>query len=103
MVTRFAAAWHAGETGKAFTRDNTTFQTLKAFMAAMPPRRLELMHHLRRNGPMSARRLSQLLSRDYKSVHREVMLSASGLVDRRATDEVAVAWDRAVTQLDLAA
>ena len=44
------------------------------------------------------------LSRDYKSVHREVaMLTATGLIERRAADEVAVGWDRAVTELDLAA
>lgn len=44
------------------------------------------------------------MSRDYKSVHREVtMLTATGLTERRAADEVAVGWDRAVTELDLAA
>ena len=42
--------------------------------------------------------------RDTKSVHREVaMLTATGLIERRAADEVAVGWDRAVTELDLAA
>ena len=44
------------------------------------------------------------LGRDTKSVHREVaMLTATGLIERRAVDEVAVGWDRAVTELDLAA
>ena len=41
---------------------------------------------------------------DTKSVHREVaMLTATGLNKRRAADEVAVGWDRAVTELHLAA
>ena len=31
------------------------------------------------------------------------MLTAIGLIERRAADEVAVGWDRAVTELDLAA
>ena len=53
---------------------------------------------------MSVRRLAGELGRDYKSVHREVaMLTTTGLIERRAPDEVAVGWDRAVTELDLAA
>lgn len=68
------------------------------------PRRLDLMRHLRREGAMSVRKLAQGVARDYKSVHREVaLLISAGLIERRATDEVAVAWDRAVTELDLAA
>ena len=50
------------------------------------------------------RRLAGELVRDTKSVHREVaMLTATGLIERRAADEVTVRWDRAVTKLDLAA
>jgi len=40
------------------------------------------------------------LARDTKSVNREVaMLTATGLIERRAAGEVAVGWDRAVTEL----
>ena len=50
------------------------------------------------------RRLVGELARDTKSVHREVaMLTAPVLIERRAADEVAVGWNRAVTELDLAA
>ena len=50
------------------------------------------------------RRLAGELGCDYKSVHRAVaMLTATGLIGRRTADEVAVGWDRAVTELDLAA
>ena len=77
---------------------------LEAFLAAMSPRRLDLMRHLRRAGPMSVRRLSKELGRDYKSVHSEVArLVDAGLIERSASDEVAVRWDRIVTELDLAA
>ena len=39
-----------------------------------------------------------------KSVYREVaMLTATGLIELSAADEVAVGWDQAVTELDLAA
>ena len=92
------------ERGRKPARDHVTFLSLEAFMAAMSPRRLELMRHLRRAGPMSVLRLAGELRRDYKSVHREVaMPTATGLIERRAADEVAVSWGCAVTELDLAA
>jgi predicted transcriptional regulator len=104
MGARFIDAWRSAEQGRSVVRDNISFLSLEAFMATMSPKRLELMRHLRRNGPMSVRRLSAELARDYKSVHREVALLASaGLIERPAKDEVAVAWDRVVTELDLAA
>ena len=104
MGERFKSAWRDDEAGRSVTRDHVTFLSLETFMAAMSPRRLDLMRHLRREGAMSVRQLAQGVARDYKSVHREVaLLIAAGLIERRATDEVAVAWDRAVTELDLAA
>jgi predicted transcriptional regulator len=104
MGARFIDAWKAAEGGRPVVRDNITFLSLESFMATMSPKRLELMRHLRKNGPMSVRRLSTELARDYKSVHREVALLANaGLIERRATDLVAVAWDRVVTELELAA
>ena len=49
-------------------------------------------------------RLAGELHRAANPVHREVaMLTATGLIERRAAHEVAVGWDRAVTELDLAA
>ena len=42
--------------------------------------------------------------RDTNPLHREVaMLTATGPIERRAADEVAVGLDRALTELDLAA
>ena len=53
---------------------------------------------------MSVRRPAGEPSRDTKSVHRDgTILTATGLIERRAADEVAVGWVRAVTELDLAA
>ncbi len=104
MGQRFVGAWKAAEKGESLPRDHVTFLGLDAFMAAMSPKRLELMRHLRRVGPMSVRRLSQELARDYKSVHGEVArLTDAGLIERLARDQVAVQWDRIVTELDLAA
>jgi predicted transcriptional regulator len=104
MGQRFAAAWKRAELGGTDAQDHVTFLSLEAFQAAMSPRRLELMRALRREGPMSVRKLSQVLRRDYKSVHREVaMLVDAGLVDRLDVDKIAMRWDRALTQIDLAA
>ncbi len=104
MGQRFIDAWKSAETGEPVARDHVTFLGLEAFMAAMSPKRLDLMRHLRKAGPMSVRRLSQELGRDYKSVHSEVArLADAGLIERQAKDAVAVPWDRMVTELDLAA
>jgi predicted transcriptional regulator len=104
MGRRFVAAWKAAERGKAVQRDHVTFLSLEAFMSTMSPKRLDLLRRLRGEGPMSVRKLAASLERDYKSVHRDVALLAdTGLVERQAEDRVAVTWDRAVTQLDLAA
>ena len=104
MGQRFAEAWHAAERGEAVARDHVAFLGFEAFMAAMSPRRLELMRHLRRAGAMSVRRLSQELGRDYKSVHGEVArLADAGLIERVSRDRVTVQWDRIVTEFDLAA
>lgn len=104
MGRRFVDAWKSAEAGEQGAREHVTFLKLESFMAAMSPKRLELMRHLRRGGPLSVRRLSQELKRDYKSVHGEVaMLVDAGLIERTAGGEVAVGWDRIVTELDLAA
>ena len=60
-------------------------------MTAMSPKRLELMRHLRREGPMSIRRLAQQLGCDYKSVHSETsLLIQTGLIARTAEGEVRI-------------
>ena len=53
---------------------------------------------------MSVRRLAGEPGSNTKPVHRDrTMLTATGLIERRAADGVAVGWDRAVTELELAA
>lgn len=104
MGQRFIDAWRTAEAGGQGQRDHVTFLRLESFMSAMSAKRLELMRHLRRAGPLSIRRLSQELKRDCKSVHGEVArLVDAGLIERTPQGEVTVNWDRIVTELDLAA
>lgn len=105
MGRRFIDAWKAADSGKDDgAEEHVTFLGLDSFMAAMSPKRLELMRHLHRVGSRSVRLLSQELGRDYKTVHSEVArLADAGLIQRTASGEVAVEWDRIVTELDLAA
>jgi predicted transcriptional regulator len=104
VARRFVDAWRAAERGEAGPRDHITFIGMPAFLAAMTPKRLELLRQLRREGPMSVRALAGQLGRDYKSVHRDVSaLGRCGLIARTAHDRIAVEWDRMVTELDLAA
>ena len=59
---------------------------------------------LRREVPMSLRRLAQQLGRDYKSVHSETSpLIQTSLMAQTAEDGVRIGWDRIVTELNLAA
>jgi predicted transcriptional regulator len=104
MGERFVGAWKGLEVGELVDAENITFLDLPTFMKAMSPKRLELMRHLRREGPMSIRRLAHQLGRDYKSVHGETnLLISTGLIARTAADEVQIGWDKIVTELGLAA
>jgi predicted transcriptional regulator len=103
MGQRFIRAWKSAQPSSAL-QDHVTFMSLEAFQAALSPRRLELIRFLRQHEPMSVRKLSQHLERDYKSVHREVaMLITAGLIERLEADKITVTWDSAMTQIDLAA
>ncbi len=104
MGRRFVDAWKTAQAESDLPREHVTFLRLEGFMGAMSPKRLELMRHLRREGPCSVRRLAMELARDYKSVHGEVArLIDAGLIERTDSGEVMVGWDRLVTELDLAA
>jgi predicted transcriptional regulator len=103
MGQRFIRAWKSAKPSSTL-QDHVTFMSLEAFQSALSPRRLELIRFLRQHEPMSVRKLSQLLERDYKSVHREVaMLINAGLIERNHTDLITVTWDSAMTEIDLAA
>ena len=41
-------------------------------MVYLSPKRIELLQHLRKAGPLSIRKLASGLQRDYKNVHTDV-------------------------------
>ncbi|MBM3514520.1 MAG: hypothetical protein FJX59_12535 [Alphaproteobacteria bacterium] len=81
-----------------------TFLEFSDFLSAMSPKRLELLRALRIEGPLSVRKLSALVERDYKSVHQDVdRLIGAGLVVYTEDRRVNVPWRKAIAELDLAA
>ena len=80
-----------------FTEQDTLFSILS-------PKRMELLRHLRKMGPLSARRLAKNLSRDYKNIHSDIkMLSRLGLVSVDQNKKHIVPWSNITIELALAA
>jgi predicted transcriptional regulator len=80
-----------------FTDQETLFRNLS-------PKRMALLKYLRQHGPMSVRKLSVDLERDYKNVHTDVKLLMSiSLVKTNRQGLVTVPWDDICIELSLAA
>lgn len=70
----------------------------------LTPARWTLLERLKRQDPLSINELARRLGRHYKNVHTDVSrLIALGLIERRADQRVAVAWDIVVAEMRLAA
>ena len=83
MGQRFVGAWHRMERGERVRERHLTFPDLPALLAALTPKRLELLRDVHRNPAPSVRALADRLGRDYKRVHEDVeTLTASGLLHR---------------------
>jgi len=83
MGARFTAAWHRAEAGEAVDESHLTFPDLPALLAALTPKRLELLRHVRRNQVSSISALATMLKRDYRNVHQDVdALSKLGLLEK---------------------
>ena len=78
------------------------FESAAQMWKKLTPRRMELIHTLRRHGAMSMRKLAAILDRDYKSVHRDIqILLPTDLVKKTDAELVIVPWD--VILIDLQA
>ncbi len=90
MGRRFSDAWHRAEAGEVVDESNLTFPDLEALLAALTPKRLHLLRHVRHHPAPSIKALAAELHRDYKNVHRDVeTLSRLGLLARTSQGVVA--------------
>jgi predicted transcriptional regulator len=86
MGKRFVSAWQRLEQGKPVKETHLTFFSLEAMMAALSPKRLELLKQVHRQPANSVAELAKTLGRDYKRVHEDVaVLSQAGLIVRDET------------------
>ena len=85
MGQRFIDAWHRAERGEAVNETHVTFHDLPALLAALTPKRLDLLRYVRHHEVHTIKALAADLHRDYKNVHRDVEeLTKLGLLTRTA-------------------
>lgn len=83
MGRRFAEAWRRAEQGDVTAETNLTFRDLEGLLAALTPKRLHLLRHVRHHQAASIRALAADLHRNYKNVYRDVeVLTKLGLLSR---------------------
>jgi predicted transcriptional regulator len=88
MGQRFVDAWRRVERGDKVDETHLTFRDLESLLAALTPKRLQLLRHVRHHPAPSIKALAADLRRDYKNVHRDVQeLTQLGLL-ARTTDQV---------------
>jgi len=101
----FIDAWQLAERGENVeTEYKLNFESLETLLKILTPGRWLLLKSLRKSGPMSIRRLANMLERDYKNVHTDVrLLEQVGLIDRTKDKKVEVPWSTIEVKLELAA
>jgi predicted transcriptional regulator len=83
MGRRFTDAFQRAAAGEDFSERHITFLSLEEMMAALSPKRLELLRYLHKNEVDSVNELARALCRDYKRVHEDVkILETAGLIVR---------------------
>ena len=77
-----------------------SFESMELLLKVLTPNRWALLRTLRINGPCSIRALSQLLERDYRGVHADVVtLLGSGLIEKSEDGKIAVPWSRITAEM----
>lgn len=90
MGQRFTDAWHRAERGEAVGETHITFHDLPALLAALTPKRLDLLRYVRHHEVRTIKALAAELRRDYKNVHKDVEeLTKLGLLARTPGQVVA--------------
>ncbi|MDO8605740.1 MAG: hypothetical protein Q7R40_04330 [Phaeospirillum sp.] len=83
MGRRFIDAWKRAECDEAVSETNLTFRDLETLLAALTPKRLHLLRHVRHHQIPSIKALAAELHRNYKNVHTDVeALTRLGLLTR---------------------
>jgi len=90
MGQRFIDAWHRAERGETVSETHITFHDLPALLAALTPKRLDLLRYVRHHQVRTVKALATDLRRDYKNVHKDVEeLTKLGLLARTADQVIA--------------
>jgi len=102
----FVRAWKRAQKGLTAEEpiNRLHFADTATLFKYLSPKRFELLQYLRQAGPLSIRKLSGELHRDYKNVHTDVKdLLHVGLIEEREDDRLMVPWDVIVSELPLLA
>jgi predicted transcriptional regulator len=101
MESRFIQAWHRAEAGEDVQENHVTFLDMQALLDALTPRRLELLRHVRQHAVANTKELSEVLGRNYKNVHQDVViLEGAGLLVREGR-KLYAPWDELQTNVSL--
>jgi len=101
MGRRFVDAFERAQTGQVVDERHVTFLSFDAMMAALSPKRLELLRHLRHERVGSIQALATALGRDYKRVHEDVTrLENAGLLVRQ-NGQLEAPWESLVVEVAL--
>lgn len=94
MAKRLDAGNHTPEPA------SISFESMELLLKILTPNRWTLLRTLRTNGPCSIRALSQVLGRDYRGVHADVMaLLDGGLIERSDDGKITVPWSRITAEM----
>lgn len=75
------------------------FTTEADLFSSLSPKRMELLKFLKKNGPLSCRKLATELKRSYANVHADVQqLMQLDLIEKNSEERLFVPWD----ELDIA-
>lgn len=81
MGLRFVDAWKRAEQGQEVNETHLTFLDLESLLAALTPKRLELLRYVRHHRVANVKTLALDLHRNYKNVHQDVeALAKLGLI-----------------------
>lgn len=101
MGQRFVNAFERATRGEHFKESHVTFLSWQEMVAALTPKRLELLRYLHREGADSVKALACALARDYKRVHADVAaLEVAGLVVRK-DGRLTTPWDALAAEVAL--